>query len=121
MQKLIKLAEEQNGRPYTSRNGLIYYKHRVVLPFQSYLIPQLLHIQKIDAAIPPSMKKVVQEYVSACETCQRVKTETLVPAGLLQPLTISCPVWEDITMDFIKGLPPHQWQEHHFGSSRPSQ
>lgn len=43
-----------------------------------------------------------------CETCQRAKSKTLSIVGLLQPLPILCQVLDDITMDFVKSLPPSQ-------------
>jgi hypothetical protein len=50
-------------------------------------------------------KRDIAEYVSLCDTCQRVKAEHQRPAGLLQPLKIPEWKWEEIGMDFIVGLP----------------
>ena len=54
------------------------------------------------------MKRSVAEYVAICNTCQRVKAEHQRPAGLLQPLKIPEWKWEEITMDFVVGLPRTQ-------------
>jgi transposase InsO family protein len=53
----------------------------------------------------PHDKRLVQDHVRTCATCQRNKTQTLQPAGLLQPLEVPSQVWADISMDFIEGLP----------------
>ncbi|WVZ70463.1 hypothetical protein U9M48_019130 [Paspalum notatum var. saurae] len=54
------------------------------------------------------MKRAVAEYVAVCDTCQRVKVEHQRPTGLLQPLKIPEWKWEEISMDFIVGLPRTQ-------------
>ncbi|WVZ97425.1 hypothetical protein U9M48_042965 [Paspalum notatum var. saurae] len=54
------------------------------------------------------MKRAVAEYVAVCDTCQRVKAEDQRPAGLFQPLKIPEWKWEEISMDFIVGLPRTQ-------------
>lgn len=51
------------------------------------------------------MKGDIQNYVQQCDVCQRSKSDTLTPAGLLELLTIPDRVWEDVLMNFIKGLP----------------
>ena len=57
------------------------------------------------------MKREVTEYVSKCLTCQQVKAEHQVPTGLLNPLPIPQWKWDNITMDFVSGLPLTQ-QKH---------
>jgi hypothetical protein len=52
------------------------------------------------------MRQSVQDFVTTCSTCQQIKTETKKPAGLLQPLPIPTAIWEDLSLDFITGLPP---------------
>ena len=51
------------------------------------------------------MHLTIKEYVQSCEVCQKNKTDNLSLERLLQPLLIPCQVWDDITMDFIEGLP----------------
>ena len=52
-----------------------------------------------------NMKREVAEYVMKCGVCQQVKVEHQKPAELLQPLLIPEWKWENITMDFVSGLP----------------
>ena len=53
----------------------------------------------------PGMKKDIRRFVSECLTCQLVKAEHQRPAGLLKPLPIPEWKWENVTMDFVTGLP----------------
>jgi hypothetical protein len=53
----------------------------------------------------PNMKREVAQFVSQCLVCQQVKPEHQRQGGLLQPLPIPEWKWEDISMDFVVGLP----------------
>lgn len=53
----------------------------------------------------PSMRKDIDRYVSNCHTCQRSRSTRTTSFGILKPLPIPVRPWEDISMDFITGLP----------------
>ncbi|KAF5781372.1 putative nucleotidyltransferase, Ribonuclease H [Helianthus annuus] len=56
----------------------------------------------------PSMKAHIATYVGKCLTCAKVKAEYQKPAGLLQQPKIPQWKWEEISMDFVTGLPRSQ-------------
>ncbi|CAI7820722.1 unnamed protein product [Closterium sp. NIES-54] len=53
----------------------------------------------------PVMLSVVQRYVTTYPTCQAMKSSRQRPAGLLQPLEPPERTWQQVTMDFVTGLP----------------
>ncbi len=53
----------------------------------------------------PGMKKDIADYVTKWLTCQQVKVEHQVPLGFLQPICIPEWKWDQVTMDFVSGLP----------------
>lgn len=55
------------------------------------------------------MKKDIKQYMTKCDVCQQVKYKAVSPAGLLKPLPIPTNIWEDLSMDFITGLPRVKW------------
>ena len=51
------------------------------------------------------LKSDIQKFVAECLIFQQSKVETIKAPGLLQPLSIPSQRWEEISMDFITGLP----------------
>ena len=102
--------------------GTVLFKKRIYIPEIEYL-RQLILREAHDSAysIHPGSTKMYQDlkekywwyglkrdvatHVALCDVCQRVKAEHQRPAGLLQPLKIPEWKWEEISMDFIVGLP----------------
>ncbi|MCI14451.1 hypothetical protein A2U01_0035582, partial [Trifolium medium] len=108
---------------YSIRDGLLYWKQRLVIPKNNDLLHKVLFefhtspigghagITRTIARIKSQfywhdMKQDITDYVQKCVVCQQAKTTNTSPAGLLQPLPIPTQVWEDIAMDFITGLHP---------------
>ena len=53
----------------------------------------------------PHMYRDVDGYVKNCHTCQRSPTGGHAPYGILRPLPIPQRAWQDLSMDFVTGLP----------------
>ncbi|WVZ97379.1 hypothetical protein U9M48_042921 [Paspalum notatum var. saurae] len=120
---VLKIGKAPHFREY--ERGTLWYKNRICVPNVNS-IRKLILSEAHDTAysIHPGstkmyydlkerfwwygMKRAVVEYIAICDTCQRVKAEHRRPAGLLQPLKVSEWKWEEITMDFIVGLPHTQ-------------
>ena len=51
------------------------------------------------------MEEDVHNILVECDVCQRNKGETVKYPRTLQPLLIPPAIWQDISMDFILGLP----------------
>ncbi|WVZ80057.1 LOW QUALITY PROTEIN: hypothetical protein U9M48_027568 [Paspalum notatum var. saurae] len=52
----------------------------------------------------PKMRRDIERFVSRCTTCQKAKSR-LNPHGLYIPLPVPSTPWEDLSMDFVLGLP----------------
>lgn len=125
--ELTKIIQELQVDP-ASHQGYTWVHHRLlrngklVVPKQSPLIGVILKefydnkmgghggVLKTQRRIAEvfywvGMMTDIRRYVASCQVCQRHKYSTLAPSGLLQPLPIPERIWEDISLDFVEGLP----------------
>jgi hypothetical protein len=102
--------------------GIVWFNDRIVVPKNDEIRQQILdeaHLSRY--SIHPRSTKMYQDlnqhywwtkmkieiarYVARCDTCRCVKAIHMKTAGPLQSLLIPTWKWEDISMDFIVGLP----------------
>ena len=57
----------------------------------------------------PGMATDVNKYIRTCDIYQRMKTPRHKPYGLLAPLPQPQGPWQNITIDFVVGLPPSRY------------
>ena len=53
----------------------------------------------------PQMRKYISQYVRNCHTCHRSKSSNHAKFGVLRPLPIPQQPWQEVSMDFVTGLP----------------
>ncbi|CAI7855541.1 unnamed protein product [Closterium sp. NIES-53] len=58
----------------------------------------------------PGMAADVQQFITSCDTCQRMKSSKQKKnTGLHQPLPVPVQPWQVVSLDFITGLPSTSW------------
>ena len=117
-----KRDEAKGSVLYSVSDGIVRYRDRIWVPSsdsiradilsEAHTSPYSIHpgSTKMYKDLQllywwPGMKKDIRRFVSECLTCQLVKAEHQRPAGLLKPLPIPEWKWENVTMDFMTGLP----------------
>ena len=119
-----KMQEQETKHFILDERGVLWFEDRLVVPKDRELRNQILeeaHSSKL--SIHPGSSKMYQDlktyfwwtkmkeivaYVARCDNCGSVKVVHKKSAGLLQPLSIPGWKWEEISMDFIIGLPMTQ-------------
>ena len=56
----------------------------------------------------PGMPAFIQDFIKKCDTCQRIKADRHKQNALLLPLYLPELPWSSISIDWMRGLPPHQ-------------
>lgn len=130
---ILQLSEKVQKDPvshpgFEVKQGILMYHGRLVLSPQSSSIPWLLeeyhctptgghsgflrtYRRLAESLYWVGMQRSVRDFVRACDVCQRQKYNATTPGGLLQPLPIPNAVWEDVSLDFITGLPKSKGYE----------
>jgi hypothetical protein len=102
--------------------GVVWFNNRIVVPKDDEIRQQILdeaHLSRYSIHLGSTnmyddlkqhywwtkMKIEITRYVARCDTCRRVKAIHMKAAGPLQSLPVHTWKWEDISMDFIVGLP----------------
>jgi len=109
----------RRGEPWTVIDDMIAYSGHLYITPASPLLHELVaavhedghegvqrtlhHIRRVFHS--PNLRRVVHDFVRACSTCQRYKSEHLHPAWLLLPLSVPSAVWTDRGLDFVEALP----------------
>ena len=117
-----EVLEEKESDFNISDEGILYRKNRLCIPNDDKLKEQIMkEAHETPYSVHPGATKMYQDlkesfwwprmkndvatFVSKCLTCQRVKAEHQRPGGELQKISIPEWKWDQVTMDFVVGLP----------------
>ena len=116
---MARLLQGQMQDPYSPKEGFLLHCNRLCITkdmrakvmSESHKPPYVGHrgIKLTTRAIElyfylPHMQQDIEDYVSKCIVCQKVKYKRGKALGLLQPLPILDLPWQSISMDFVFGL-----------------
>lgn len=125
-QLLSRVVEDPEALPdFKILDGLLFFNGKLFIPSASpfkQIILEEFHSSPIgghsgvnrtyerlkESVFWFGMKKDTYEFIKQCLTCQQVKPPHALPFGNLQPLPIPKRIWEEISLDFITGLPSFQ-------------
>lgn len=115
----------QKGTPIwtLSEDGVLLHRSRIVVPNDQAMRQEVLRLHHDDPLAGhfgvnktadlirrtyfwEHMDDDVRDYIKECDVCQRNKSKKHAPYGLLQSLPQPTKPWQEISMDFITGLPP---------------
>jgi hypothetical protein len=121
---LIQRLQQDSGTldTFTWKNDSLWYKYHLYLCKKSQLKQKVLlelHTSPVGGHsgfkktyhtvkkefFCDGLKNDVQRFVEECLVSQQNKVETIKTPNLLQPLAIPSQRWEEVSMDFITGLP----------------
>ncbi|GKD95529.1 putative nucleotidyltransferase, ribonuclease H, partial [Tanacetum coccineum] len=122
---LQKSEEDEQTKFRVDNDGVIWFGDRLCVPSDPTLREAvLLEAHSSPFSIHPGstkmygdlkqhfwwngMKQDIATFVGKCLICQQVKIEHQRASGLLQPLDIPVWKWDEISMDFVTGLPRTQ-------------
>jgi Integrase zinc binding domain len=83
---------------------LMHDCHDAVISGHLGLYKSLSNLQKTFTW--PGVRRKFTSYINSCDQCQRNKSSSRAPAGLVQPLEVPKEPWEYVSLDFIMALPP---------------
>lgn len=102
---------------FSVAGGRLMYKNRVVIPKHSIFVTKLLqeyhdslvggHSGELKTYLRIGEKMWPNMFKNAA-SARETKGSNQSPAGLLQPIPLPAQLWDQITMDFIEGLPRSQ-------------
>lgn len=107
---------------YSMKNGILYYRGRIWLGNNQQLQSKViiaLHCSAIGGHSGihvticrvrnlfawPGLRKAMRAFIADCSVCKQAKSERVRYPGLLQPLLVPEHAWQNVSLDFIEGLP----------------
>ena len=113
---------ERGFQEWSVKHDLLLWKNRVYLPGDASVRREILELYHDDPLAGhfgrtktkeliqrkfhwTKMQEDIEDYIRGCSVCQGTTTKRHRPYGELQPLPQPSRPWEEISMDFISGLP----------------